>query len=1059
MVAIVAGNGLGLERSSAKALGSRGQLGSAFLGRNSEAVSVNAATGNLIIQNTDEVLIGRGPDATFNRTYNSLGAYTNLAGAADPDNWLVSTQRKVKLTGTANTAGSTATLTDWDGSVVTFAYDAASTSYKSGELAYLNQRITLAGNTFTLTDVTTRIVQTFDNSIGGRIVDAKDADGNAVTYTYDAATTAGKLIRVTTANSSGTQFNYTDISYTGTNLTALTTSYYDTVSATNKTLTRTRYTYDAANRLSTVSVDLTPANTADAVVYTTTYGYKDATSKLVTSITQSDGTSFAIAYDTSNRVSTLTQTASTGVTRTTTFAYDATNRVTTITDPLSNIYKMTFDTSNRLTKVEEPAPTGGNPSIRTFEYDAAGNVTRALTFDNAANVGNPALAIESEVGRYDANGNLLERVDGGNRAVAYTYGAFNEVLSETTYTGFDANGLADNVAPAGAMIVRYVYDDAANNGVNDDGTTYTGTNAADVAERHLRFRISAEGRVTEYRYDASGLLTAQIDYAATAYAGTTWTEAALAAWVGTADKTQAQRTDYVYDFRGNLSTATSYSATDAAGAGATTQDWSRITYVYDQFGKLLSKLVSGTNALGGEAPPVAETFVYDGLGRVISSTDLYGQTTTVSINDGTRTTTISTPNDVTHTMIYNIAGELLSDAVSGAGITTGTTSYAYDNLGRLRMTTDPLGVKTYFVYDKQNRLTAQIDGDGSMTEYKYDGADRRIATVTYATAVSAAALTTLGTVTTNTEVAAIRPAVNWTDRWSWSIYNKVGQLIETIGAGGAVTTFAYDGAGRVVNSTQYATVLDSGTVNGGDGVDGISGYRTTLPTAQVLPAANAANDRVNRSFYDNDGLLIGTLDGDGYLTEVLYDRVGRKTQTVRYANAASSTYWASGTFAQLKGSITAVAASDIRNYWLYDGRGRVGAVIDGEGNVTRYHYTARGDLDQEVRGQKVTAATAYILATLPAASGTLETTRFYRNAAGQVTSQVRTLSAGTETTTYAYDTRGRLVSQTVAETISTETRTQRFRYDVKGRLVGEVSGVGAATLPASPTDAQLVAAI
>lgn len=219
MVAIVTGNGLGLERSSAKTLGSRGLLGSAFLGRNNEAVTVNAATGNLVIQNTDEVLIGRGPDATFNRTYNSLGAYSNLAGAADPDSWLVSTQRKMKLTGTANVAGSTATLVDWDGSIVTFTYDVANGDYRTNDPAYRNQRATLSGSTFTFTDVTTRIVQTFDSAIGGRIVNAADADGNIVTYTYDAATTAGKLTRVTTANSTGTQFNYTDLAYTGTNLT------------------------------------------------------------------------------------------------------------------------------------------------------------------------------------------------------------------------------------------------------------------------------------------------------------------------------------------------------------------------------------------------------------------------------------------------------------------------------------------------------------------------------------------------------------------------------------------------------------------------------------------------------------------------------------------------------------------------------------------------------------------------------------------------------------------------------------------------------------------------
>jgi len=83
MVALVAGSGLGLERSSAFVLGSRGVVGQAGLGRASDNVYVNAATGNLVVQNADEMLIGLGPDSAIARTYNSQGDFTDDNGDRD----------------------------------------------------------------------------------------------------------------------------------------------------------------------------------------------------------------------------------------------------------------------------------------------------------------------------------------------------------------------------------------------------------------------------------------------------------------------------------------------------------------------------------------------------------------------------------------------------------------------------------------------------------------------------------------------------------------------------------------------------------------------------------------------------------------------------------------------------------------------------------------------------------------------------------------------------------------------------------------------------------------
>lgn len=98
MVAIVGGNSLGLTRNSASVLGANGQIGSSAVGRLGSGVTVNAVTGNLLIQNQDELLTGVGIDASVMRTYNSLGLMDDDNG----DNWRHSGQRKVEVV----TAGS-----------------------------------------------------------------------------------------------------------------------------------------------------------------------------------------------------------------------------------------------------------------------------------------------------------------------------------------------------------------------------------------------------------------------------------------------------------------------------------------------------------------------------------------------------------------------------------------------------------------------------------------------------------------------------------------------------------------------------------------------------------------------------------------------------------------------------------------------------------------------------------------------------------------------------------------------------------------------------------------
>ncbi|WP_298303583.1 glycohydrolase toxin TNT-related protein [uncultured Erythrobacter sp.] len=1136
MTAIFTGLGSGLERGSSNILGGAGQIGGGTLGRAGENVSVNAATGNLVINRRDEFLTGRGLDIAVSRTYNSLA---ELHDGDNGDQWQQSTTRKVfGLTGSQNANGSTIKRQGADGSSITYSWNSSYGAYVSTDGSGAYDTLKKVGSQWVWTDGATQVSETYSayGTNSWRIVNQKDSDNNTLTFTYSGA----KLSKVTTANGEFSQYHWS-----GNNITKIVTSA-------GSTLTRTYYYYDGQNRLTRVATDLTEKNNSlGSDRYEVNYSYV-GNSKRIATISQTDGSSLALVYDGSGRITRLTQTVAGGDTRVTQLAYNSGS--TTVTHPDGTTNNLYYDAKKQLTQINFVGPQSGDPvTTNIFTYDSSGNVTSVrdqngkttyFTFDNRGN----STSITDPGGRtivnqYDLNNNLVQRSElfsdlisqpvefltgssnGSPSGVAAVNGEWNfsdgtatqatngnvwaaigsraALTAQTgrTYTisaeikidnatydaaqgppfglGFltmdDAYARVSHLAnwPSGSFTnsqlldngwvrVEYSYTAVAADkflrphfyrrpSLGGNGTISIRNMSVDTSgevgavaevestryvydgENHLRYMINGDGDVIEYGYHTDGTLAWERKYTEHSYTvnSTIPSLTQMNSWrAGLGDLQSAQTKNYSYDARGNLSSMIDWGYSSASGGGITNEGYAHHYYTYDQAGQLLSRR---TAALG------TETFVYDGMGRTIASTDLDGGTTSIVFQDSATKTVITNAAGAVTTNTYNKAGELISQTTSGSYDHTGTSSYKYDKMGRLRMSTDETGYKTYYLYDKLGRKVADINHYGHIAEYRYDKTGRVNATVNWTYGVSSANLTTLADPNNTLQIANIRPGSHSYDVWTWTVYDAKGRVLQTIDGAGSVTKFEYDKADRLVKTTNYYNKLSSSQING---------FKGSAPTAQVLPSANS-KDTVSRVFYDRAGRVVGALDGEGYLTETVYDNAGQKIREIAYFKKTSSSLWAAGTFNQLRSNAGTTNSANRSMYYAYDGKGQLRFTVDNTGRISENVYW-EGSTWHSVGLVRKTIAYAATISTSDytydalkakaAAAANAANDRvssFTYNAAGKVATA--TDVAGTRTT-YTYDNRGQ-VKKMVVGTGSSE-RTTRYWYTGQGDLRFSVDAEG-----------------
>ncbi len=413
MSAVISGSGLGLFQSNLTS--GIGAFGNAALGQAKEQVYVNAATGSLVVQNSDEALTGLGLGFSMLRTYNSAAGF-------DGDN---DDQWRLGYLSTISLVGEEYKRVTADGFVQTFRKDALG-NYVSFEGAASADRLTIVA--------ANEVYVTSEGGIRETYRDGKLTDRTTPVGGYSVVYNSGKPERIIQRLTNGLT-DETLIQYYGsTDAAAGLIKSIKTSSATGLQ-SRVEYRYDTAKRLQYVLIDKTPqlasdnnaTFTSDSNRFVIQYGYADATSKRLTSIKQFQGNNtnstadnkveLAVTYyaDTEaehirGRVQTLTQ----GL-YSTTFTYIDANK-TRVTQG-SQTVDYEFDANERLVNVNYDLKGGASASAYTYNgngqletiTDSLGQVTRYT---------------------YDISGNLVSITAPGLAANNRTYNSQNQLQTE-----------------------------------------------------------------------------------------------------------------------------------------------------------------------------------------------------------------------------------------------------------------------------------------------------------------------------------------------------------------------------------------------------------------------------------------------------------------------------------------------------------------------------------------------------------------------------------------------------------------------------------------------------
>ena len=812
MVGIVNGSELGL------AAGVVGQsIGQVQYGQQPTGVYVNAATGNLVVQNNDLNLKTLGTAISITQTYNSDG---NLIGQ---QGWLIGVGKTIKLTGgTLNQPGSTLINTLPDGSLIVYQYNAAQGDYVSEDGSVESGIICSTATGWTYFDQSSQVTESYDQS--GRLVKSADSICNATQYNYQG--TSNQLSSIVDASGETIQFGFnaqgqlTGLSEISGGITTQLISY----------------SYDTQGRLNLVSV---LPNQSGGTSYTTSYTYVGNTD-LLSTLQQSDGTNLTFSYTQTTSGSWYVSTIKDGNGNIT--------KINQTSGSLANQFSTVLSNGTATQTTQSVTSTGDgqlNTKIGAPFYTVTSNDTWASIALTLYGSGNASAALQSYFATHGVTTLTTgQQLSGLPANLTYTY---TQQLTQGTYIvqqgdtwqsvaqkfyGTSVAGNSLQLASGNSTLI------AGQQIVIPASLLYN----AVTAQGGSTVITDADGNATTYIYDASG----HVDSMSQAITTINGTQATLL-------------TSYQYDVNGRL-----ISKTDPDG--------NTVNYSYDSFGNLAGTIDGAGNQTA---------YRYNANGQAIATTEfLFGQ------NDfGTAGQAAAT---ATQRNIYNTQG-LLIYAISATGE---VVAYAYNLVGKLVSKIAYQGANynvsallpsqditlaaiqswqsaqnsantelINYTYDFRGNLKSVITYagvsatgtglNGSATQYVYAADGQLLQTLNANNGLSQYTFNALGYVVTSTSAAGLTTTVQ---------YNNTANSITTTLSSGLVTTQILDADGNVIKSTTSTT--------GGVTIGNVTNY---YDADNLLRASTDQTGVTTWYFYDAAGRTIGVVDGNGDVTQTIYE--------------------------------------------------------------------------------------------------------------------------------------------------------------------------------------------